>query len=157
VADRLNAQIAKGNFRVTVVIAEGAYQDSMEPFDVHGFLNDFPGAPKPCYPGEPMTAVRLASILKRKCGMAEARANVLGYVQRGNQPSAYDAAFAFEAGNLAVKLLYENFALLDEGRPIENFAIGVRKGKLYHLPIEEALGKERKFNKRLYRLINNQE
>ena len=155
VADRLSGQIAKGNFRVTVVIAEGAYQDSMEPFDVYGFLNNFPGAPKPSYPGEAMTAVRLASILKRKCSI-EARANVLGYVQRGNQPSAYDSAFAFEAGNLAVKLLRENLALLDQGEPIENMAIGIRKGKISYLPIEEALLKKRRFNKKLYRLINNQ-
>ena len=157
VADRLNAQIAKGNYRVTVVIAEGAYEDSMEPFDVCGFLNDFPGAPKRCYPGEPMTAVRLASILKRKCGMVEARATVLGYIQRGHQPSAYDAAFAFEAGHLAVKLLYENFALLDEGAGIENYAIGIRKGKIFHLPIEEALRKKRRFNKKVYKLINHQQ
>lgn len=156
VADRLNDQIGKGNHRVTVVIAEGAYQDSMESFDVHGFLNDFPGASKPCYPGEPMTAVRLASILKRKCGMAEARATVLGYVQRGNQPSAYDSAFAFEAGYLAVKLLSENLGLLDRGEPFENSAIGIRRGKINFLPIEEALRKGRRFNKKLYKLINNQ-
>ncbi|MCL2545021.1 MAG: ATP-dependent 6-phosphofructokinase [Clostridia bacterium] len=157
VADRLNAQIAKGNYRVTAVIAEGAYEDSMEPFDVYGFLNDFPGAPKRCYPGEPMTAVRLASILKRKCGMVEARATVLGYIQRGHQPSAYDAAFAFEAGHLAVKLLYDNFALLDGGAEIENYAIGIRKGRIFHISIEEALRKKRRFNKKVYKLINHQQ
>jgi len=157
VADRLNYQIAKGNLRVTVVVAEGAYRDSMEPFDVYGFLHNFPGAPKPCYPDEPMTATRLASILKRKCGMVEARATVLGYVQRGNQPSAYDAAFAFEAASLAVKLMTENLTRLDAGEPIENYAIGIRKGKINHLPIEEALQKEPRFNKRLYKLINNQQ
>lgn len=156
VAERLNTQIAKGNYRATVVVAEGAYEDSMDDFDVYTFLNDFPGAPKQCYEGEPMTAVRLASCLKRKCGMVEARATVLGYIQRGNPPSAYDSSFAFEAGHLAVKLLFESFALRDKGAEYENSAIGIRKGKIFYLPIEEALRKKRRFNKKLYKLVNHQ-
>ncbi len=156
-AARLNAQIAKGNNRVTIVVAEGAYdKDSMEPFDVYGFLHNFPGAPKPCFPDEPMSASRLASIFKRKCGMVEARATVLGYTQRGRQPSAYDSAFAFEAGHLAVKLLAQNFELMDQGATeIENYAIGIRKGKIFYLTFEEALHKKRRFNKKLYKLVNH--
>ncbi len=142
VADRLNKLIARGNNRVTVVVAEGAYKH-MEPFDVHGFLTT---NGKQCYPGEQISAMRLASILKRKCGMVEARATVIGYTQRGHQPSAYDSAFAFEAGNLAVRLLNNG---------ISNQVVGIKDGRIFHLPIAEALACKRPFNKELYTLVNS--
>lgn len=66
----------------------------MKEFDWRKFLND---NGKVVYPGEPINAERLASILKRKCGGIEARATVIGYTQRGAQPTAQDSAFAFEA------------------------------------------------------------
>mgnify|MGYP003307067709 CR=1 FL=1 len=69
VADQLNWQIKRGNTRATVVIAEGCWA-SMEPFDVYSFLKPFG---KQVYEGEPMTAERFASVLKRKCGMIEVR------------------------------------------------------------------------------------
>ena len=37
VASRLNKQIAKGNYRSTIVLAEGCWE-SMAPFDMYGFL-----------------------------------------------------------------------------------------------------------------------
>ena len=37
VAARLNKQMAKGNYRATIVVAEGCWE-SMEPFDMYGFL-----------------------------------------------------------------------------------------------------------------------
>ena len=142
VADRLNALIARGNNRVSVVVAEGAW-DSMEPFDVYGFLTSHG---KQCYPGEGISSLRLASILKRKCGMVEARATVLGYTQRGQQPSAYDSSFAFEAGNLAVKLLNNG---------ISNQVLGIKDGRIFHMPIAEALRCKRPFNMELYNLVNS--
>ena len=142
VADRLNQLIARGNNRVTVVVAEGAY-DSMAPFDVYTFLTSHG---KQCYKDEGISAIRLASILKRKCGMVEARATVLGYTQRGHQPSAYDSAFAFEAGHLAVKLLVNN---------ISDQVVGIRDGRIFHMPIAEALACKRPFNHELYNLVNS--
>ncbi len=142
VADRLNKLIARGNNRVTVVVAEGAYKN-MEPFDVYGYLT---AHGKQCYPGEEISALRLASILKRKCGMVEARSTVIGYTQRGHQPSAYDSSFAFEAGNLAVRLLNNG---------ISNQVVGIKDGRIFHLPIAEALACKRPFNKELYTLVNS--
>lgn len=141
VAERLNALIAKGNTRATVVVAEGAWA-SMKPFDVYSFLKPYG---KQVYEGEPMTSNRLASILKRKCGNAEARATVIGYTQRGCQPTARDSAFAFEAGAMAVGLLKDG---------IGNQVIGVKRGKTFHMPIETALKQKRSFNKKLYNLTN---
>jgi len=141
VARRLNELIAQGNTRATIVVAEGCWE-SMKPFDFCTFLN---ANGKKCFEGEPMSAPRFASVLKRKCGMVEARATVLGYTQRGASPTFRDSAFAFEAGNMAVQLLRNG---------ISNQVIGVRQGRVFHMPIERALKCTRRFNKKLYTLVN---
>lgn len=141
IANRLNHQIAKGNTRATVVVAEGCW-DSMEKFDVYEFLHPYG---KEVYKGEPMTSNRLASVLKRKCGMAEVRSTVVGYTQRGCTPTARDSMFAFEAGAMAVQLLYKDQS---------NLAIGVENGRTFSMGINEALSAKRKFNRALYNLLN---
>ena len=93
-----------------------------------------------------MSAVRFASVMKRMCGMVEARANVIGYVQRGAEPTARDSAFAFESGNLAVRLLRDG---------ISNQVIGMQKGQVMYMPIEKALKVQKKFNKDLFDLVNS--
>ncbi|MBO7663182.1 MAG: ATP-dependent 6-phosphofructokinase [Clostridia bacterium] len=142
IADKLNRQLAKGNTRATIVLAEGCFE-SMEPFDLYGFLTSHG---KPCYENEPMSAVRLASVLKRMCGMVEVRATVIGYIQRGAEPTARDSAFAFEAGNLAVRLLRDG---------ISNQVIGMQKGRVMYMPIEKALSCEKNFNRDLFNLVNS--
>ncbi len=140
-AERLNSLIAQGNTRATLIIGEHCWH-KMKEFDWRKFLND---NGKVVYPGEPISAERLASILKRKCGGIEARATVIGYTQRGAIPSAYDSAFAFEAGNLAVHLI---------NRGITNQAIGVRHGRVYNMPISDALSMKKHFDRELYELVN---
>ena len=142
IAAQLNRQIAQGNTRATVVVAEGCWR-SMAPFDVYKFLAPYG---KEGYPGEPMTAERFASVLKRKCGNAEARHTVIGYTQRGHAPTAKDSTFAFEAGAMAVQLLHQQ---------IGNQVIGVKNGRTFHMPIEKALAEKRRFNKKLFNLINS--
>ena len=56
------------------------------------------------------------------------------------------AAFAFEAGNLAVNLLRNG---------IGNQVIGIKDGRVYYLPIIEALKQKREFNLSLYNMINS--
>ena len=142
VAMQLQRQLNQGNTRATIVVAEGCWE-SMAPFDLYNFLTS---RGKPCYPEAPMSAVRFASVMKRMCGMVEARANVIGYVQRGAEPTARDSAFAFEAGNLAVRLLRDG---------ISNQVIGMRKGKVFYMPIDKALKQERYFNRPLFDLVNS--
>jgi len=142
VAEKLDRQLAKGNTRATIVLAEGCYA-SMAPFDLYHYLTSHG---KQCYEGEPMSAVRLASVLKRMCGMVEVRATVIGYIQRGAEPTARDSAFAFEAGNLAVKLLRDG---------ISNQVIGMQKGRVMYMPIDRALSMERPFNMDLLNLVNS--
>ena len=140
-AGRLNDLIRDGNTRATLVMGEHCWH-KMKPYDWREFLNE---NGKTVYPGEPITAERLASILKRKCGGIEARATVIGYTQRGAIPTAYDSAFAFEAGRLAVDLLRKRKG---------NQAIGVRKGRVFHMPVDEALAVEKHFDTKLYQLVN---
>lgn len=151
VAAKLQKEINGGNTRATVVVAEGAYE-SMAPFDVYGFLME---RGKQCYPGETISAHRLASILKRMCHDAdlnpvEARSTVLGYTQRGESPTAYDAAFAFEAGVHAVSLLRKGE---------QNLVIGVKEGRVFSMPILQALrlqdNRRDYFNRELYNLVNS--
>ena len=141
VAARLNHLIEQGNTRATLVISEHCW-DNMKPFDWRKFLND---NGKTVYPGEPISAEYLASILKRKCNGAEVRSTVIGYTQRGAQPTAQDSAFAFEAGYLAVQLL---------NRGIANQAIGIRHGRVFNMPIADALSMKKHFDRELYELIN---
>ena len=141
VAARLNHLIEQGNTRATLVISEHCW-DNMKPFDWRKFLND---NGKTVYPGEPISAEYLASILKRKCNGAEVRSTVIGYTQRGAQPTAQDSAFAFEAGYLAVQLL---------NRGIANQAIGIRHGRVFNMPIADALCMKKNFDRELYELIN---
>lgn len=142
VAAELNKQIAMGNTRATVVVAEGCWA-SMKPFDVYKFLKPYG---KQVYEGEPMTSNRFASVLKRKCGMAEVRSTVVGYTQRGCSPTARDSIFAFEAGAMAVQLLRSG---------VSNQVIGVKNGRTFSMPIEKALAEKQHFNKKLYNLINS--
>lgn len=141
VARQLNRQLAAGNTRATIVVAEGCW-DSMDPFDMYTFLNS---RGIRCYEGEPMSAERFAQVLKRMCNDAEVRHTVIGYTQRGAYPTARDSAFAFEAGHLAVRLLRDG---------ISNQVIGMREGKIFYMAIDEALRAEREFNKDLFDLIN---
>ncbi len=141
VARQLKRQLMKGNTRVTIILAEGCYS-AMAPFDLYGYLTTHG---KPCYEGEPMSAVRFASVMKRMCN-AEARATVIGYVQRGAEPTARDSAFAFEAGNLAVRLLRDG---------ISNQVIGMQKGRVFYMPIETALKRKKQFNLAMFELVNS--
>lgn len=141
VAQRLNKLIAEGNSRATIVVAEGCWE-SMEEFDFCTFLNDHG---KQCFPGEPISSTRFASTIKRLCGGIEARATVVGYVQRGVAPDSRDSVFAFEAGHRAVELL---------NKGIDNQVIGIKDGKIFHMPIAKALKETREFNKSMYDLVN---
>lgn len=151
VAKRLQAAIDMGDSSALIVVAEGAYS-AMADFDVYSLLM---AQGKQCFPGEPMTAFRLADCLKYMCKdadghRAEVRATVVGYTQRGDSPTTYDAVFAFESGNMAVRLLME-------GK--ENLVIGSRQNQMYSLPISEALtmqsGIKGHFNRALYDTIQD--
>ncbi len=143
VARRLDSLVKRGNRRATVVIAEGSYK-TMAPFDVYAYLGQFPTS-KPVLAGQTMDAYHLARVLEHKTENLEVRGTVIGYTQRGRQPSARDAAFAFEAGVVAVNLLKHGES---------NRVIGVSNGKVFHMDIESALKIKTSFNRRMYNMVN---
>lgn len=84
----------------------------------------------------------LAKYVEQRLGI-EARATILGHVQRGGSPTVRDRVVASQMG-------YEAVSLLDKG--YGNRVVVMRDGKITHLDINEALDMERVFDKRLYRI-----
>ncbi|WP_291578341.1 6-phosphofructokinase [Clostridium sp. UBA6640] len=73
----------------------------------------------------------------------ESRATVLGYIQRGGNPSAFDRVLASKLGAKAVELLIQ-----DKGGRV----VGMREGKIIDMDINEALKMERSFDEKLYNI-----
>jgi len=140
VADRLKQLIDSGNPRATIVVAEGAY-DSMRPYDWKHVLREHNMT---VHEDDKISTKFLTRVLRCLTG-CEARTTILGYTQRGRQPSAYDSGFAFESGVLAVNLLRNG---------IGNQVIGVKDGRVFYMPIDEALRQMREFNLSLYNMVN---
>jgi 6-phosphofructokinase 1 len=71
----------------------------------------------------------LAKFMQKEIGI-ETRATILGHVQRGGAPSAFDRHLAISMGRLAAELIAEN---------VTNHIVGIQRGELVHLPITEGL------------------
>ena len=145
-ADRLKYLIKKGNTRATFIISEHCWH-KMKPFDWRKVIAN---SGRIIHDDDPLNAERLALVLKLLSN-TEARATVIGYTQRGAIPTAYDSAFAFDAGRLAVDLITSGDDSYKTGH-----AIGVRDGRVYSTPFADALDEKRKkfFDEDLYRMIN---
>jgi len=70
----------------------------------------------------------------------ETRATILGHIQRGGSPSAFDRVLASEMGARAVELLVEGKT---------SRVIGTKGGEIIDLDTVEALSVKRKFNEKL--------
>ena len=84
----------------------------------------------------------LAKYIEKRLGI-EARATILGHVQRGGSPTVRDRVVASQMG-------YEAVDLLDKG--YGNRVVVMRDGKITHLDINEALDMQRVFDKKLYEI-----
>lgn len=89
-------------------------------------------------------AEQLAKEVQEVTGI-ETRATVLGHIQRGGSPSAFDRILASRMGAAAVELLTEGKS---------SRVVGVRNGKIFDEDIEVALSVERKFDGELYNIAN---
>jgi 6-phosphofructokinase 1 len=89
--------------------------------------------------GRPITSERLRQVLE--AGLAEAvRITVLGHVQRGGAPSAYDRNLGTIVGHAAVETLLSG-AADDEAQ-----VIGVRGNRVVQIPLTECVSKTREIN-----------
>ncbi len=74
----------------------------------------------------------------------ECRATILGYIQRGGNPTPEDRLLAARLGKYAIDLLHEN---------ITGVAVGVVNNKLKYTPIEEALTMKNEPSEELNQLV----
>lgn len=87
-------------------------------------------------------AEKLAKEIQSVTGI-ETRATVLGHIQRGGSPSAFDRILASRLGARAVELLMEGKS---------QRVVGIKENKIVDLNIDEALNMERQLNKDLFEL-----
>lgn len=71
----------------------------------------------------------------------ETRVTILGHIQRGGTPSAFDRIIASKMGYRAVELLLE-------GKTVR--AVGIKENKVIDIDIDEALSTEKHFDKDMY-------
>ncbi|WP_303048060.1 6-phosphofructokinase [Schaalia sp. Marseille-Q2122] len=82
--------------------------------------------------GEAMSATRIAAALKDRTG-EDARITILGHVQRGGSPSAYDRWMSTLLGYAAVQ------EILGGDRSAQPCILGVRHNRITRIPLMEAV------------------
>ncbi|MCK9216643.1 MAG: 6-phosphofructokinase [Firmicutes bacterium] len=87
-------------------------------------------------------AIELAEDIEKKLGM-EVRITILGYLQRGGAPTAFDRILASRYGAKAVELLIQG----KHGR-----VVGIKDNKIIDEDIGDALKTDKKFNNEMYEL-----
>lgn len=89
-----------------------------------------------------MTPYELGDMIKRNTGI-DTRVTILGHLQRGGSPTAFDRLLASQFGAEAVKLLLDGE---------DNRIIGRRNGKIINEDIIEGLAIQKVFDEKLYKL-----
>lgn len=85
-------------------------------------------------------AYEVAKEIEEKTG-TETRVTILGHIQRGGTPTAFDRVLASKMGNKAVELLLSE----ETGK-----ALGIRCNELVTMDLEEALNTKKEFDKNMY-------
>lgn len=75
----------------------------------------------------------------------ETKLTVIGHVQRGGTPVMYDSLIGSEMGVRAIELLLEGQS---------SQALGIKNGKVFNMPITEAVKIKSKFDMELYKVAN---
>lgn len=86
----------------------------------------------------------LADTIQEKTGI-NTRVTVIGYLQRGGSPSAFDRILASRMGEKAVELL-------NEGKG--GLAVGIRGNEIVAIDIDEAVSIKKDYDKELYKLAD---
>ena len=94
--------------------------------------------------GTEMTSGELARLIEERTGK-ETRKVVLGYLQRGGNPTLNDRNLATMTAAKAVELLYKDSP---------SKAIGMSQGAIVAYDLEDALAMPKEFNQNMYNLIS---
>ncbi|SDL10266.1 6-phosphofructokinase [Natronincola ferrireducens] len=89
-------------------------------------------------------AIELGATIEEKTGI-ETRATILGHIQRGGSPTAFDRVLASKMGAKAVDLLLEGKGSL---------AIGIKGSDIISIDIQEALEIKKQLDKGTYELAD---
>ena len=89
-------------------------------------------------------AEELAKYVEAQTGI-ETRATVLGHIQRGGSPSAFDRVLASKMGSKAVELLLEGKT---------SRVVGIKENVIFDQDIDEALALPRTFDEKLYNIAD---
>lgn len=87
----------------------------------------------------------IATSIQEKTGI-EARATILGHVQRGGSPTVRDRVVASEMGYYAVELLTQG---------IGNRVVGMQKNEIVDFDIQEALSMNKPYDERLHKIAQD--
>ena len=103
-------------------------------------------------------AKQLRKTIESHCsGRFEVRETVLGYMQRGGNPTMFDRRLAIQSAHLAVDLLDEGIDKLKKGEELDeiNRVVGIVRNKMITMSIDEALQKPKFFDCDMYNLVNS--
>ena len=90
-------------------------------------------------------ALYYADRIKKEYPQFDARVTILGHLQRGGKPSAYDRILASRMGYAAIE------ALLEGQR---NVMIGIKNDEIVYVPISRAIKMDKPINKELISVLN---
>jgi 6-phosphofructokinase 1 len=93
--------------------------------------------------GAPLSAEDIHKYINDTEGAFESRLTVLGHVQRGGSPTAFDRILASRMGTAAVKALYER---------VSGMMIGLQGRRMKPLPLSEVVGHVRPLDADLYEM-----
>ena len=140
IADQIRWGALSGKRSNIIIFAEGAF-DSLKS-DLHELCHKHEKLKG--IENDQITSSKLAHIFEVLSGY-EVRATVLGYIQRGGNPSAYDRNLASRMGAHAVKMLHE-------GR--SGAAVGLKGNSMIEVPFSEIIGTRRGINQELADLVD---
>ena len=89
-------------------------------------------------------AMGLAERVKREYPQYDARVTILGHLQRGGSPSAFDRILASRLGSAAI-------TALQEGQ--RNVMTGIRNGEIVYVPFSQAISHTKKLSQDMTDLV----
>jgi phosphofructokinase-like protein len=142
VCQRLRARHSGGRFFSTLVVAEGALpRDETAAVAAKGARVPFGGTDQFGHARLGGIGGWLAQEIERRTGY-EARATVLGHIQRGGSPTAYDRVLATRFGAAALQAVHDGeFGTM----------VALQAGDIVRIPLSEAAGKPKIVDPQLYR------
>lgn len=93
--------------------------------------------------GASLSAEELHEYVNEAGGGFDSRLTVLGHVQRGGNPTAFDRILASRMGAGAVKALYEG---------VSGVMIGLRGNRMERAPLDEVVGRSRPLDEDIYEI-----